>query len=103
MIYRIRTLFAMLALLYASIVLIAQLTHGQNSIQGQQINDVTRRVELIEKMGIGERLARIETQLEAAAHSAERTGNLASGALLCLVGLTGETLLRLLRGGREKS
>lgn len=102
MIHRIRTILAMSALLYASIVLIAQLTNGQ-AIYGQRIDDVTRRVESIERMGIGERLARIETQLEAAAHSAERTGNLATGALVCLLGLTGETLIRLLRGGREKS
>lgn len=102
MIHRIRTILAMSALLYASIVLIAQLTNGQ-AIYGQRIDDVTRRVESIERMGIGERLARIETQLEAAAHSAERTVNLATGALVCLLGLTGETLIRLLRGGREKS
>lgn len=102
MIHRIRTILAMSALLYASIVLIAQLTNGQ-AIYGQRIDDVTRRVESIERMGIGERLARIETQLEAAAHSAERIGNLATGALVCLLGLTGETLIRLLRGGREKS
>lgn len=103
MIHRIRTILAMSALLYASIVLIAQLTNGGQAIYGQRIDDVTRRVESIERMGIGERLARIETQLEAAAHSAERTGNLATGALVCLLGLTGETLIRLLRGGREKS
>jgi len=100
----LRTFFAMATLFYASIVLIAPLTRGQestNTVQGQQILDHSRRLDNIERMAIGERLARMETQLEAAAKSAERSANLITAALVGLLGLIGDMIVRLFQGKRK--
>lgn len=99
----LRTFFAMATLFYVAIILVAPLIRGQESlrVQGQQIADHGRRLDNIERMAIGERLARMETQLEAAAKAAERSANLTTGVLVGLLGLVGETVVRLLQGKRK--
>lgn len=98
-----RTSVAMATFLYAAIVLIAPLTRGQESsaVHGQQIADHGRRLETLERMAIGERMARMETQLEAAAKAAERSANLTTGVLVGLVGLIGDMIVRLFQGKRR--
>lgn len=58
---------------------------------GQQLADLNRRMEQVDKMALGERLARIELQLE----SVNRANY---GALTGILVLLGETVLRLLGG-----
>lgn len=98
----LRTFFAMATLFYVAIILVAPLIRGQeSSVQGQQILDHSRRLDNIERMAIGERLARMETQLESAAKAAERSANLTTGVLVGLLGLVGETVVRLLQGKKR--
>jgi hypothetical protein len=95
------------AMLYGWLVFWPVLGVGQSSSETvashtQQLADMGRRVDRLEAMAIGERLTKIETQIEVAAKAAERTNNLGSGALLCLLGLVGERLFMLIGIGWRK-
>ena len=63
---------------------------------GQQLADATRRLQGLDELRIGERLARIETQLATAATASERAASLGTGALLCLLTLLGERLFSMI-------
>lgn len=71
------------------------------SLQGQQIGDAIRRVEVLERLEVGARLARIETQMEMGVRASERSASLSTGALLCLLTLLGERIFSLFAGRKK--
>lgn len=106
MVNTIRMVILATTFLYGGIVLVVQISSASSdsasyAIHTQQLADMGRRVERLETMAIGERLTKIETQIEAAANAADRTSSMVGGALLCLLGLVGETVMRLI-GARSK-
>lgn len=99
---RIRAVLIAGVMIYAGYVAAKGQSVGERvSLQGQQIGDAIRRVEVLERLEVGARLARIETQMEMGVRASERSANLSTGALLCLLTLLGERIFSLFRGENE--
>lgn len=73
-------------------------SHAQTAAiaaHNQQLADITRRMEQVDRMNIGDRLARIEMKLEESGKQADKMAGVLYGVLSGVTGLLLEAVIRL--------